>query len=212
MYLRTVRNAIYSGWFQEPIGKLVLNNNRVRLLVRTYAKHPYLLVRRGSAMAVPTPCLPQSVWVGKRRRSRSGACHICKHTFFLFPIPYSHICYSHIYRSAVPCSQIRRSEVPFIQQIIAEYAQIPYARGEIERHSIFDRDRDLLIIVGWEGVRQVHGCIIHMEIIDGKIWIHRDGTEDRVAAELLQAGIPKERIVLGFKSPGVRKYTELAVA
>jgi hypothetical protein len=101
-----------------------------------------------------------------------------------------------------------------IQNIISEYAQIPYAHGEIERHSVFDteRDRYLLMIVGWEGVRQVHGCIIHVEIIQGQIWIHRDGTEDGVARELLEAGIPHERIVLGFKSPQVRKHTGFAIA
>ncbi|NEP33849.1 element excision factor XisI family protein, partial [Moorena sp. SIO3B2] len=38
------------------------------------------------------------------------------------------------------------------------------------------------------------------------------GTEDGIAGELLEAGIPKERIVLGFKSPGVRKHTGFAVA
>ena len=101
-----------------------------------------------------------------------------------------------------------------IQKIISEYAQIPYAHGEIERHTVFDSgsDRYLLMIVGWEGVRQVHGCIIHIEIINGKIWIHRDGTEDGIANELLNAGIPKERIVLGFKSPQMRKHTGFAVA
>ncbi len=101
-----------------------------------------------------------------------------------------------------------------IQKIISEYAAIPYAHGEIARHSVFDtnRDRYLLMIVGWEEFRQVHGCIIHLEIIEGKIWIHRDGTEDGIASELLQAGIPKERIVLGFKSPRVRKHTGFAVA
>ena len=100
-----------------------------------------------------------------------------------------------------------------IQKIISEYAQIPYAHGEIERHCVFDCacDRYLLMIVGWEGVRQVHGCIIHVEIIDGQIWIHRDGTEDGLAGALLEAGIVKERIVLGFKSPQVRKHTGFAV-
>ena len=101
-----------------------------------------------------------------------------------------------------------------IQKIISEYAAIPYAHGEIGRHSVFDtnRDRYLLMIVGWEEFRQVHGCIIHIEIIEDKIWIHRDGTEDGIASELLQAGIPKERIVLGFKSPRIRKHTGFAVA
>ena len=55
-----------------------------------------------------------------------------------------------------------------IEKIITEYAAIPYAYGEIQRYSIFDQDRDhyLLMIVGWEGITQVHGCIIHIQIID----------------------------------------------
>ncbi|NES72530.1 MAG: XisI protein, partial [Okeania sp. SIO2D1] len=83
-------------------------------------------------------------------------------------------------------------ERQIIKKIISDYAQIPYAHGEIARHSIFDcqQDRYLLMILGWEGVRQVHGCIIHIEIIECKIWIHRDGTEDGVAGDLLEAGIP----------------------
>jgi hypothetical protein len=101
-----------------------------------------------------------------------------------------------------------------IQKIISEYARIPYAYGEIERHTVFDRDGDryLLMIVGWEGVRQVHGCIFMSRLSTDKIWIHRDGTEDGIAGELLEAGIPKERIVLGFKSPRMRKHTGFAVA
>ncbi|MBC6476193.1 MAG: XisI protein [Hormoscilla sp. GM102CHS1] len=100
-----------------------------------------------------------------------------------------------------------------IERIISEYAGIPYAHGNTERHSVFDRERDryLLMIVGWEGVRQVHGCIIHVEMIEGKFWIHRDGTEDGIAWELLQVGIPRERIVLAFKSPRERKLTGFAV-
>ena len=46
----------------------------------------------------------------------------------------------------------------------------------------------------------------------GKVWIERDNTEDGVAPELVQAGIPKSQIVLAFRSPEVRKHTEYAVA
>ena len=54
--------------------------------------------------------------------------------------------------------------------------------------------------------------LIHLDIIDGKIWIQRDGTEHGIATDLLEAGVPKEHIVLGFKSPEMRQYTEFAVA
>lgn len=49
-------------------------------------------------------------------------------------------------------------------------------------------------------------------IIDGKIWIQRDGTEEGIAADLERAGIAKDQIVLGFRSPEVRPYTGYAVA
>ena len=54
--------------------------------------------------------------------------------------------------------------------------------------------------------------MIHVDIVDGKIWIHRDGTEDGIAGELEEAGIPKSAIVLGFREPDVRPYTGYAVA
>ena len=98
----------------------------------------------------------------------------------------------------------------FIQ---TEYAQIPCAYGEIERKTVFDSDCDryLLMILGWEGVKPVHGCLIHIEMINNKIWSQRDGTEDGVAGDLLRTGIPKQRIVLGFRSLATRKLTEFAV-
>lgn len=101
-----------------------------------------------------------------------------------------------------------------ICSIITEYAEIPYSYGDIQRHAVFDikSDRYLLMILGWEETKQVHGCLIHIEIMNGKIWIHRDGTEDGIANEFLSAGIPKDKIVLGFRSPEIRKYTDFAVA
>jgi hypothetical protein len=42
--------------------------------------------------------------------------------------------------------------------------------------------------------------------------VQRDGTEDGVTDELVQAGIPKEEIVLDFHEPSVRPYTGFAVA
>jgi hypothetical protein len=101
-----------------------------------------------------------------------------------------------------------------IEKIICDYASIPYSHGNIERETVFDRSRDhyLLMIHGWEGIRRTHGCVIHMDIIDGKIWIQRDGTEDGVALELEAADIPKDQIVLAFKSPRMRPHTGYAVA
>ena len=70
-----------------------------------------------------------------------------------------------------------------IERLLTEYAKYPYSHGEIERQLVFDRERDhyLLLSVGWDKSR-VHGCVIHIDLIDGKCWIQRDGTETRSRA------------------------------
>lgn len=73
-------------------------------------------------------------------------------------------------------------------------------------------DRYALMMQGWQGRKWIHICVIHLEIIDGKVWVLHDGTDYGVANELAQAGVPKDQIVLGFKSPELRPYTEFAAA
>lgn len=99
-----------------------------------------------------------------------------------------------------------------IQNILKKYTTIPYSYGEIQPQTIFDKDDDhyLLMLIGREGAKRVHGCLIHVDIIHDKIWIQRDGTEEGIVTELLNAGIPKDHIVLGFRSPILRQHTEFA--
>lgn len=101
-----------------------------------------------------------------------------------------------------------------IERILTEYARIPYAYGDIDIQTIFDREGDhyLVMLVGREGIRRVHGCLIHVDLIDGQFWIQRDGTEHGVARDLLEAGVPRERIVFAFRSSEMRRHAELAVA
>ncbi|MEB3278412.1 MAG: XisI protein [Lyngbya sp.] len=100
-----------------------------------------------------------------------------------------------------------------ITEILGEYAKLPYAYGDLERKLIVGEDHKnyLLFTVGYLKGKRVHGCIVHLEIIGDKIWIHEDGLEDGIADDLLRAGIPKSQIVLGFHPPDVRPYTEFAV-
>ncbi len=101
-----------------------------------------------------------------------------------------------------------------IKDIIRKYAEIKPAIGEIEAEAIFDETSDHyeLMYTGWEKHRRVHGCVLHIDIRGGKVWIQHDGIEGGVAGELLEAGIPRENIVLGFKPETVRPYTDFAVA
>jgi hypothetical protein len=43
----------------------------------------------------------------------------------------------------------------------------------------------------------------NLKLIIDKIWIQRDFTESGIAQELMEMGIPKEKIVLGYRSPTV---------
>ncbi len=101
-----------------------------------------------------------------------------------------------------------------IENILKKHASIPYDYGDIDESVIIDRDRNhfLLFDVGWQQGRRVHGCITHVQIIEGKIWIQRDGIEEGITEELLEAGVPKSDIVLGFHPPEVRPYTGYAIA
>ncbi len=108
----------------------------------------------------------------------------------------------------------RASDRDLIQRILVEYAKVTYSHSDDRLQTVFDRTDDhyLLMLIGWEGVRRVHGCLVHVDIIDGKFWIQRDGTEYSIAQELLDAGVRKERIVLAFRSPEMRRMTDFAVA
>jgi hypothetical protein len=101
-----------------------------------------------------------------------------------------------------------------IRNVLSEYLKLQYANGEIQNEAVFDRENDryMIVSVGWQGVKRVHGALVHIDIINGKVWIQRDGTEHGIARELVAAGIPKDHIVLGFHTADVRPHTEYAAA
>jgi hypothetical protein len=68
------------------------------------------------------------------------------------------------------------------------------------------------INLGWQNGDRVTGMTVYVRIRDSKFWIEEDWTEDGIANVLVQAGVPKEDIVLAFHEPEMRQYTEFAVA
>ena len=71
-----------------------------------------------------------------------------------------------------------------------------YSYSEVKKETVFDRrqDRYLILVVGWEGHRYEHGCTVHIDIVDDKVWIQRDGTEEGIALALEESGISKEHM------------------
>lgn len=93
------------------------------------------------------------------------------------------------------------------------YANLKYSYGYVNRLLIVDKESDnyLILLEGWDNKERVHGCLVHLQIINGKIWIQRDGIEHGIATDLLELDIPKDKIVLAFHSEDIRKHTEFAV-
>lgn len=101
-----------------------------------------------------------------------------------------------------------------VQALLKQYAQqANFSPSDIETQVIFDTERDhyQLVTMGWQKHRRIYGSILHIDIKDGKVWIQHNGTERLVAEELVEAGIPKEHIVLGFHSPFMRQFSDFAV-
>ncbi len=67
-----------------------------------------------------------------------------------------------------------------------------------------------LLSVGWMQGERVSGATLLLRIKDGKIWVEEDGTDAPIADDLVQAGIPRQAIVLGFQPPEVRASTAFA--
>lgn len=66
--------------------------------------------------------------------------------------------------------------------------------------------------LGW-GKKERHNYQhVFARVKNQKIYLEEDWTEDGIAAELINEGVPKSDIVLAFHSPKMRELTEFAVA
>jgi XisI protein len=83
-----------------------------------------------------------------------------------------------------------------------------------ESHILFDDDRGqyLILDLGWNDDKYLHATPIHISLIEDKIWVQYDDTEEGVVTDLTEAGVPKEIIVLGFRHPKVRQNMGFAIA
>lgn len=100
-----------------------------------------------------------------------------------------------------------------IQQLLEEDRQHKPSYGDIHRETISDtiQDHYQLLSIGWHKQQRIHACLWHIDILDGKIWIQQDGTEEGIANRLVALGVPKSDIVLAYQSPFKRQFTEFAV-
>jgi hypothetical protein len=97
-----------------------------------------------------------------------------------------------------------------VRSVIPDDSSLTIATILIEDEA---RGHYMLYNDGWQEERRIYGCFLHVEVKeDGKVWLQHDGTDLAFGALLLEAGIPKEDMVLGFHAPIMRAETGFAVA
>ena len=84
-----------------------------------------------------------------------------------------------------------------IKQVLNEYESLQ--TDQLSTELIFDDERGhyLVMWLGWNGYKRVHECAIHIDIINDKVVIQWNDTEELIEDSLTSLGIPKENIVLG---------------
>ena len=106
-------------------------------------------------------------------------------------------------------AEIVRREAGHQARAIGEYPGV-------ETVTILDPEHDQygLLRVGWRSERpkRVLIPVFFARIKGGKVWIEEDNTDFTLADLLMDAGVPREDIVLGFLSPEERRYSDFAVA
>ena len=97
----------------------------------------------------------------------------------------------------------------YVQSILERHRQLDPKSEGVETNTIFDTTNDhyQVMSVGWEDGDRIYGCLVHVDIKDGKIWIQYDGTEYSVANELMDLGVSPQSIVVAY----ARQYTEFAI-
>lgn len=96
---------------------------------------------------------------------------------------------------------------------INEYRQIvreclsDFVKNDINGQLVFDVDRDRYLVMHneWQDEYRIYGCAMQLDIIQGQIWIQHNSTEIYIDRELIQRGVDPKDIILGFRSPSIRK-------
>ncbi|MCF8246512.1 MAG: XisI protein [Saprospiraceae bacterium] len=96
-----------------------------------------------------------------------------------------------------------------------EQAQIiPANLPDIESHVIVDRENNhfQLLQTGWQESKYIFTVVMHFDIKEEKVWFQRNITEHDAVDVLMERGVAKEDIVLGFRPPFARAYSGFATA
>ncbi|MBC7805412.1 MAG: XisI protein [Akkermansiaceae bacterium] len=92
------------------------------------------------------------------------------------------------------------NETATIESVLQQCVE-RYATPDARMFTVFDEQRGHFLVIeeGWLGKEHLYNPFVHVELQGGQIWVQQDYTNHGIANDLAGAGIPKERIVLGYK-------------
>ena len=96
-------------------------------------------------------------------------------------------------------NEYRQIVCKFLADFVAEYDE----NGQL----VLDlpHDRYLVMHNEWRDEERIYGCAMQLDIIESQIWIQHNSTEIYIDRELIQRGVLPQDIILGFRSPSIRK-------
>jgi hypothetical protein len=101
-----------------------------------------------------------------------------------------------------------------VTAILLELAQSQTIGGEIQTVPVFDelRHHYQLLDIGWDvSGRRVFQPIVHVDLIDEKVWIQENMTDSDLAEAFAREGIERSCIILGLHSRSYRELSHYAV-
>lgn len=98
-----------------------------------------------------------------------------------------------------------------VRELVESIAAISPSTSEVETQKILDDENGhyLLFSVGWEKTRWVYATFVHIDVKpNGRVWLQHDGTDLKIADMMVEKGIPRNNIVIGFQAPHARALME----
>ena len=99
---------------------------------------------------------------------------------------------------------------------LTEYAQTvkPMNLKEVENRVVADREGNSfqLVRIGWNGQKHIFNVVLHLDIIKDKVWLQCNNTDREVLDVLIEQGMERQDIVLGFQPPFARGFLGFAAA
>jgi XisI protein len=102
-----------------------------------------------------------------------------------------------------------------ILELFKEYDKFWGHSGGLQNRIIADTQQNAFVMIafGWQNEESyVHLLCFHIEIINGKVWVHENNTEAMIVNELVEKGVAEEDIILGFIESEASIYQHLAAA